>query len=250
MIKIKDAFEKGNALIPFVTGGDPDSETTKELLIAIEEAGADLIEIGLPFSDPVAEGVIIQDANERALKNGCTIDRFFAMIREARETVRVPLVVYTYVNPVFTYGKDAFMKQCVESKVQGIVLPDLPLEERGEVSGVCKEYGIELLSAVVPAPEARIAAITAKAEGFIHVVPCAEDADTEEIVKLVKKNTEVPCVLPFNEEDEELAKTPAAAADGIYLDTAIVRMIAEQGKEAVNTVRGYIKKLKDTVNNS
>ena len=157
MIKIEDAFKNGKAFIPFVTGGDPDLETTKKLLIAMEEAGADLIEIGLPFSDPVAEGVVIQEANERALRGGCTTDRLFDMVKEARETVKVPMVFLTYVNPIFTYGKEKFMKRCVECGIQGLIVPDLPYEEKQEISGVCEAYGVDLISLIAPTSRERIA---------------------------------------------------------------------------------------------
>ena len=205
MIKIEDAFKNGKAFIPFVTGGDPDLETTKKLLIAMEEAGADLIEIGLPFSDPVAEGVVIQEANERALRGGCTTDRLFDMVKEARETVKVPMVFLTYVNPIFTYGKEKFMKRCVECGIQGLIVPDLPYEEKQEISGVCEAYGVDLISLIAPTSRERIAMIAREARGFLYVVSSLGvtgvrreiQTDIREMVEQVRKNTKIPCAVGF-----------------------------------------------------
>ena len=150
MSRIAQAFQNGKAFIPFVTGGDPDLETTQKLLVAMQEAGADLIEIGLPFSDPIAEGVVIQEANERALAAGCTTDKLFDMVKRARQTVTVPMVFLTYINPIFTYGKEKFMKRCVECGIDGLIVPDLPYEEKGEIKDVCETYGCLLYTSPSP----------------------------------------------------------------------------------------------------
>ena len=150
MSRIAQAFQNGKAFIPFVTGGDPDLETTEKLLVAMQEAGADLIEIGLPFSDPIAEGIVIQEANERALSAGCTTDKLFDMVKRARQTVTVPMVFMTYINPIFTYGKEKFMKRCVECGIDGLIVPDLPYEEKGEIKDVCEAYGVDLISMIAP----------------------------------------------------------------------------------------------------
>lgn len=150
MIKIETAFKSGKAFIAFVTGGDPTLEVTEKLIPAMAEAGADLIEIGLPFSDPIAEGVVIQDANERALAAGCTTDKLFDMVSRVSKKVSVPLVFLTYINPIFTYGKEKFLRRCAQSGISGLIVPDMPFEEKGELKSVCAEYGVDIISMIAP----------------------------------------------------------------------------------------------------
>ena len=145
MSKISEAFKDTKAFIPFITGGDPSLEITEQLLYAMEEAGADIIEIGIPFSDPIAEGPVIQAANERALAAGCTTDKLFKTVKKARKKVQVPMVFLTYLNPIYTYGKERFMERCRGCGIQGVIVPDMPFEEKGELKEVCKEYGIEII---------------------------------------------------------------------------------------------------------
>lgn len=255
MIKIEDAFKNGKAFIPFVTGGDPDLETTKKLLIAMEEAGADLIEIGLPFSDPVAEGVVIQEANERALRGGCTTDCLFDMVKEARETVKVPMVFLTYVNPIFTYGKEKFMKRCVECGIQGLIVPDLPYEEKQEISGVCEAYGVDLISLIAPTSRERIAMIAREARGFLYVVSSLGvtgvrreiQTDIREMVEQVRKNTKIPCAVGFGISTPGQAAEMAAFSDGAIVGSAIVDLVAQEGRDSVETVRTYVKKMKEAL---
>ena len=170
MSRIKKAFENGPAFIGFLTGGDPDLDTTKKLICAMEEAGADLIEIGIPFSDPIAEGPVIQAADIRALSWGCRIDDLFNMVSEIRETVKIPLVFMTYINPIYTYGKEKFMKNCQKSGIDGIIVPDMPYEEKNELQPVCKEYGIDLISMIAPTSAERVLMIAKEAEGFLYCV--------------------------------------------------------------------------------
>lgn len=170
MSRIHQAFENKKAFIAFVTGGDPDLETTEKLVIAMEEAGADLIEIGIPFSDPIAEGVVIQEANIRALSAGCTTDKLFETVKRAREKVTVPMVFLTYINPIYTYGKEKFMRRCAECGIDGLIIPDLPFEEKGELLDVCRAYGIDIISLVAPTSHERIRMIAEKAQGFLYVV--------------------------------------------------------------------------------
>lgn len=255
MSRIKKAFENGKAFIPFVTGGDPDLETTKELLIAMEEAGADLIEIGIPFSDPVAEGPTIQAANERALMAGCTIDRLFDMIKEARKSVTVPLVFLTYINPIFVYGKTKFMERCVECGIDGLIVPDLPYEEKHEISDVCEEFGVDLISLIAPTSKERIEVIAREAKGFVYVVSSMGvtgvrqeiKADTKEMVELVKKAAKIPCAVGFGISNTEQAKAQAKVADGAIVGSAIVKLIAEHKKDSVTVVRKYVRDMKNAV---
>ena len=170
MSKISEAFKDTKAFIPFITGGDLSLEITEQLLYAMEEAGADIIEIGIPFSDPIAEGPVIQAANERALAAGCTTDKLFKTVKKARKKVQVPMVFLTYLNPIYTYGKERFMERCRECGIQGVIVPDMPFEEKGELKEACKEYGIEIISLIAPTSNERIMAIAKEAEGYIYCV--------------------------------------------------------------------------------
>ena len=167
MSRIGNAFKNGKAFIPFVTGGDPSLDVTEQLIYAMTEAGADLIEIGVPFSDPVAEGVVIQDANERALAAGCTTDKLFDLVAKVRKTVEIPIVFLTYVNPIYTYGKEAFLKKCRECGLDGLIVPDLPYEEKGEILPECEKYGVDLISLVAPTSHERVKLIAREAQGFL-----------------------------------------------------------------------------------
>lgn len=255
MSNIYKAFENKKAFIPFVTGGDPDLETTKNLLIAMEKAGADLIEIGIPFSDPIAEGPVIQEASQRALAAGCTTDKLFDMVKEARQRVKIPMVFMTYINPVYTYGKERFMKRCVECGIDGIIVPDLPYEEKEELSGVCESYGIDLISLIAPTSHERIAMIAKEAEGFVYCVSSlgvtgmrtSITTDIGAMVKLVKAQKDIPCAVGFGISTPEQAKKMSEHADGVIVGSAIVRMVAKYGKDCVEPVCQYIREMKAAI---
>ena len=170
MSRIQNAFKNGKAFIPFITAGDPDLDTTEKLIYAMEKAGADLIELGVPFSDPTAEGPVIQEANERALANGCTTDKLFDMMEKVRKNTEIPIVYLTYLNPIYAYGKEKFMKKCQECGVDGLIIPDLPYEEKDELSDVCKKYGIDMISLITPTSQERVTMIAKEAEGFVYCV--------------------------------------------------------------------------------
>lgn len=255
MSNIYKAFENKKAFIPFVTGGDPDLETTKNLLIAMEKSGADLIEIGIPFSDPIAEGPVIQEASQRALAAGCTTDKLFDMVKEARQRVKIPMVFMTYINPVYTYGKERFMKRCVECGIDGIIVPDLPYEEKEELSGVCESYGIDLISLIAPTSHERIAMIAKEAEGFVYCVSSlgvtgmrtSITTDIGAMVKLVKAQKDIPCAVGFGISTPEQAKKMSEHADGVIVGSAIVRMVAKYGKDCVEPVCQYIREMKAAI---
>ena len=200
MNKISEAFDKKKAFIPFITAGDPSLEVTEQLLYAMEEAGADLIEIGIPFSDPTAEGVVIQAANERALKAGCTTDRLFDMLEKTVGKIHVPMVFLTYVNPIYTYGKEKFMKRCVQCGISGLIVPDMPYEEKGELKPVCEAYGIQIISLIAPTSQERISMIAKEAEGYIYCVSSLGvtgvrseiKTDIKAMVDLVRQATDTP----------------------------------------------------------
>lgn len=255
MSRIAQAFQNGKAFIPFVTGGDPDLETTEKLLVAMQEAGADLIEIGLPFSDPIAEGIVIQEANERALAAGCTTDKLFDMVKRARQTVTVPMVFLTYINPIFTYGKEKFMKRCVECGIDGLIVPDLPYEEKGEIKDVCEKYGVDLISMIAPTSKERIKMIAREAKGFVYVVSSLGvtgvrseiSTNVEEMTDMIREATDVPCAVGFGISKPEQAAKMAAISDGAIVGSAIVRMVAANGKGCVPVVAKYVKNMKEAV---
>lgn len=255
MSKIGKAFENGKAFIAFVTGGDPDLETTEQILYAMEEAGADLIEIGIPFSDPIAEGAVIQEANERALAAGCTTDKLFDTVKKAREKVTVPIVYLTYANAVVKYGKEKFMKRCVECGIDGLIVPDIPFEEKEELSGVCDEYGVDLISMIAPTSHERIKTIAREAKGFVYCVSSMGvtgvrkeiKTDIGAMVKLVKEVTDTPCAIGFGIATPEQAEKMASLSDGAIVGSAIVKLVAQYGKEAPGYVGEYVKSMKEAV---
>ena len=258
MSKISEAFKDTKAFIPFITGGDPSLEITEQLLYAMEEAGADIIEIGIPFSDPIAEGPVIQAANERALAAGCTTDRLFETVKKAREKVQVPLVFLTYLNPIFTYGKERFMERCRECGIQGVIVPDMPFEEKGELREVCREYGVEIISLVAPTSHERITAIAKEAEGYIYCVSSLGvtgmrkeiSTDIQGMVDKVRQVTKVPCAVGFGISTPEQAQKMAAVSDGVIVGSRIVKIVEEYGDEAVPYVKDYVRNMKKAVKNS
>ncbi len=255
MSRIRNAFANGKAFIAFVTAGDPDLETTARLLPALEQAGADLIEIGVPFSDPVAEGVVIQRANERALAAGTTTDKLFELVAEARKTVSAPLVFLTYLNPIFTYGTERFMKRCRECGVDGLIVPDLPFEEKGELLPLCRTYGVELVPLVAPTSGERIERIAREAEGFVYCVSSMGvtgvrteiKTDIGEIVRHVKAATDVPCAVGFGISTPEQARKMAAVADGAIVGSAIVKLVEQYGRDCTGPVSDYVRDMKNAV---
>ena len=252
--EIKTAFDHGKALIGFVTGGDPDLETTEKLLPAMQEAGCDLIEIGVPFSDPIAEGPVIQEANERALSAGCTTDRLFESVRRVRESgaVSVPLVFLTYVNPIFTYGKERFMERCRECGIDGLIVPDVPFEEKGEIAQAAAEKDIDLISMIAPTSEDRIRRIASEAKGFLYVVSslgvtgvrASITTDIDGMMRLVREASDIPAAVGFGIARPEQARDMAAKSDGAIVGSAIVRIVAKHGRESVEPVSEYIRSLR------
>ena len=255
MSRIGNAFKNGKAFIPFVTGGDPSLDVTEQLIYAMTEAGADLIEIGVPFSDPVAEGVVIQNANERALAAGCTTDKLFDLVAKVRKTVEIPIVFLTYVNPIYTYGKEAFLKKCRECGLDGLIVPDLPYEEKGEILPECEKYGVDLISLVAPTSHERVKLIAREAQGFLYCVSSLGvtgvrseiRTDIGEMVSLAKSVSGVPCAVGFGISTPEQAKRMAEVSDGAIVGSAIVKIVAEHGADAVPYVADYVKRMKEAV---
>ena len=255
MSRITDAFAKEKAFIPFITGGDPDIETSYELIKTMAENGADLIEIGIPFSDPIAEGPVIQEADLRALASGTTTDRLFEMVEKLRKEVDIPLIFMTYMNPIYVYGTERFMKHCAEVGIDGVIVPDVPFEEKAELGMICKQYGVELISMIAPTSEERIAMIAKEAEGFIYCVSSLGvtgvrseiSTDIATMVKQVKAVTDVPVAVGFGISTPEQARKMAQVSDGAIVGSAIVKLVAQYGKKAVPYVRDYVKSMKQGV---
>lgn len=255
MSNIKKAFEKGKAFIAFLTCGDPDLETTADAVRAAVENGADLIELGIPFSDPTAEGPVIQGANVRALKGGVTTDKIFDFVRELRRDVRVPMVFMTYANVVFSYGAEKFLSVCREIEMDGLILPDLPYEEKGEFQPLCSQYGVDLVSLVAPTSEDRIAMIAREAEGFLYIVSSLGvtgerskiTTDIASMVSVARQNTEIPCAVGFGISTPEQAGHMAKLSDGVIVGSAIVRLLEKYGREAPEHIGRYVKSMKGSM---
>ena len=252
MSNIKSAFDHGKAFIPFVTCGDPDLETTGAIVRAAVENGADLIELGIPFSDPTAEGPVIQDANLRALSGGVTTDKIFAFVKELRRDVKIPLVFMTYANVVFSYGAERFFTACRDIGIDGLILPDLPYEEKEEFLPLCHQDGVDLISMIAPTSENRIAMIAKEAEGFLYLVSSLGvtgvrseiKTDLASIAEVVRQNTDIPCAIGFGISTPEQAKKMADLSDGAIVGSAIVKIIAQHGKNAAGPVGEYVKQMK------
>lgn len=252
MSKISEAFANGKAFIPFITCGDPDLDTTKEIVLSMAENGADLIELGIPFSDPTAEGPVIQGANLRALTGGVTTDKIFDMVRELRKNISIPMVFMTYANVVFSYDADKFISTCAEIGIDGLILPDLPFEEKEEFDDTCRKYDIDLISLIAPTSENRISMIASKAQGFIYIVSSLGvtgvrseiKTDIASIVKLIRNNSSLPCAVGFGISTPEQAAKMASVSDGAIVGSAIVKLIAKYGKDSAKYVGEYVKEMK------
>ena len=262
MSRINQAFQKGKAFIAFITGGDPSIEKTKEFVLSMVKAGADLIEIGIPFSDPIAEGPVIQEANIKALKGGATVEKMFTLVEELRKETDVPLVFLTYFNPVFYYGFNTnntsgqlFFERAAKAGLDGIIIPDLPFEEQTPVREAAGKSGIDLISLIAPTSETRIKEIAAAASGFIYIVSSMGvtgirgeiTTDLDSIVKSLREVTKVPAAICFGIHTPAQAAQMAQIADGVIVGSAIVKIIAEHGEAAGPYIYKYVKEMKDAI---
>ena len=255
MSKIAKAFQNGKAFIPFVTCGDPNLDTTKEIVLAMAKTGADLIELGIPFSDPTAEGPVIQEANIRALSVGTTTDKIFDLVRDIRTEIDTPMVFMTYANVVFSYGAEKFISTCQNIGIDGLILPDLPFEEKEEFLDLCHQYDVDLVSLIAPTSANRIAMIAKEAEGFIYLVSSLGvtgtrseiKTDLASIVEVIRENTDTPVAIGFGISTPEQAAKMAGIADGAIVGSAIVKLIAKHGTEAAPVVADYVKSMKEAL---
>ena len=253
--KIAEAFAHGKAFIPFVTCGDPSLEVTEQLVYAMEEAGADLIELGIPFSDPTAEGPVIQEANVRALSGGVTTDKIFDMVERIRQKTDIPMVFMTYANVVYSYGTEKFISKAAEIGMNGLILPDVPFEEKAEFDGVCKAHGLDLISLIAPTSHERITRIAKEAEGFVYCVSSlgvtgmrsSITTDIGAMVSLVKAAKDIPCAVGFGISTPEQAGEMAAKSDGAIVGSAIVKLCEKYGADCVPHVKEYVAAMKEGV---
>ncbi len=255
MNKIEEAFTNKKAFIPFVTAGDPDLETTEKILLAMQENGADLIEIGIPFSDPVAEGIVIQQADERALASGTTTDRIFNMVEKIADDIHIPMVFMTYANVIFVYGVEKFAKRTTEIGMAGVIVPDLPFEEKQEMEQVFSRYGLDVISLIAPTSNDRIQAIAREAKGVVYCVSslgvtgvrATIQKGVADMVREVKKVKDIPCAVGFGISTPEQAKEMADISDGVIVGSAIVKIVGQYGRDCAEQVGEYVRRMKQAI---
>lgn len=253
--RIAEAFNKGKAFIPFITCGDPSLEVTEKLVYVMEEAGADLIELGISFSDPTAEGPVIQAANVRALSGGVTTDKIFEMVKSIRKHTDIPLVFMTYANVVFSYGTKRFIKKASDLGMDGLILPDVPFEEKEEFDPVCRQYGLDFISLIAPTSHERIRMIAREAQGFLYCVSSlgvtgvrsSITTDIGGMVRLVKEEKDIPCAVGFGISTPQQAREMASCADGVIVGSAIVKLCGQYKEDCVSYVKEYVKSMKDAM---
>lgn len=255
MSRVTDVFSKGKAFIPFITAGDPHLSVTEELIPAMAMAGADLIEIGIPFSDPVAEGIVIQEADARALLAGTTTDKIFESVKRIRMKTSVPLAFMTYLNPIFVYGSERFIKNAAECGIDALIVPDMPFEEKEELKPYCNQYGIDLISLIAPTSKERIKTIAAEAEGFVYCVSSMgvtgvrKEITTNlgDMISLVKETKNIPCAIGFGISTPEQAAEMSQYADGVIVGSAIVKLAARYGADCIEPICSYVRKMKAAI---
>lgn len=255
MNSIVDAFDGKKAFIPFITAGDPDLETTEKIIFAMQENGADLIEVGIPFSDPVAEGIVIQQADERALASGTTTDKIFDMLAAMKDRIHVPMVFMTYANVIFAYGIERFAKRTKELGMAGIIVPDIPFEEKEEMDSVFGQHGLDVISLIAPTSKNRIQAIAAEAKGFVYCVSSLGVTGMRakigngvaDMIREVKKVQDIPCAVGFGISTPEQAKEMSQISDGVIVGSAIVKMVAEHGCDSAKHVGDYVRSMKQAM---
>jgi tryptophan synthase alpha chain len=255
MNKIQKIFQDKKAFIAFITAGDPNLETTEKLILEMEKAGVDLIELGIPFSDPVAEGPVIEKASERALKNGVTTDRIFDMVLNVRKKTDLPLAFMTYINPVFTYGVERFLKRCAECDICCVIIPDMPFEEKEEVAELFRQYDIKLISLIAPTSKQRIQTIAKEAEGFLYCVSSMGvtgmrseiSSNVEEMIAQVKSVNNIPCAIGFGISTPQQAAAMAKIADGVIIGSAIVNIVAQHGENCIRPVTEFVQSVKEAI---
>ncbi len=251
MNRIANAFQGKKAFIPFITAGDPSLEKTPEFILEMERAGASLVEIGIPFSDPIAEGPVIQEANIRALSAGCTTDKIFDMVAELRKETQIPLVFMAYANSLYKYGYENFCNRCQKVGIDGMIVPDMPFEEKNELGPIAKQYGLSLISMIAPTSESRIRSIAKEAEGFIYVVSSLGvtgvrnniTTDVESMVRAIREVTDTPAAVGFGINTKEQVHHYSSIADGAIIGSAIIKIVAQYGENAAEKIYSYVSEM-------
>lgn len=255
MSRIKKAFEGKKAFIGFLTAGDPSLEKTEEYILEMERAGADLIEIGIPFSDPIAEGIVIQEANIRALKNGVNVEQIFEMVERLRKKTEIPLVFLTYINPVYHYGYERFFERAKQTGLDGVIIPDLPFEEKGELKAAAEHNGVDIISLIAPTSQQRIEEIAADASGFIYIVSSMGvtgmrseiKTDISSILSAIRRVTDIPTAVGFGINTPKQAEAMGEQADGVIVGSAIVKIIEKYQDRAAQPLHEYVKSMKEAL---
>lgn len=255
MNRLENAFKDKKLFIPFITAGYPNLKKTEDFIYQAVSAGAGIIEIGIPFSDPVAEGPVIQEASQKSLEAGTTLDGIFKLVENVRKKVSIPLVFMTYINPVFRCGYDNFFKRCSLVGIDGIIIPDLPFEEKGEISEFAKKYDIKIISLIAPTSEERISAIAKEAEGFLYIVSSLGvtgvrqkiKTDLKSILESVRKYTSTPAAIGFGIHSPEQAKQMSQIADGVIVGSAIIKIIKQYGENADQYIFDYVKEMSSSI---
>jgi tryptophan synthase alpha chain len=255
MSKIKNAFKNKKAFIGFLTAGDPSFEKSEEFIMQMVRGGADLIEIGIPFSDPVAEGIVIQQANIRALKSGTTLNKVFSLVQSVRQKTNIPLVFLTYLNPVFNYGYEAFFAKCGQLGLDGIIIPDLPFEEKDEIKEIALKYDVDIISLIAPTSDERIEKIASESTGFLYIISSMGvtgmrsiiTTDISSMIKAVQKTSTIPTAVGFGINTPQQASNIASIADGVIVGSAIVKIIAEHKENAGSYIYEYVKSMKQAI---
>lgn len=255
MSRIKEAFKDGKALIGFLTAGVPSAEDTLRYMEDLETAGADLIEIGVPFSDPVADGAVIMEADVQALKNKVHLPQVMEIVKAFRKQSETPLVFLSYYNPIFNYGVKKFFEKAKAIGLDGVAIPDLPYEEQMEIRPFADTYGIDIIQIIGPASEERICQNVRNATGFVYIVSSVESANRKtdmkrnlaDIISVIRKTTDTPIVVGLDGHHPEELQKMKEMADGITTGSIVVDMINKNGKKAGKLVQKYMKKLKISI---
>lgn len=242
------------ALITFITSGDSGYETTEKAVLEMAKNGSDMIELGVPFSDPIAEGPIIQAASERSLKKGTTLVGIFEMVERLRKKTDIPLLLMMYLNTIYRFGTERFFKLCHEHGIDGVIVPDLPYEEKDEIQESADRYNIHNISLVTPASEDRIQMIAHQATGFLYCVSSngvtgvrsEYSTDFDAFFAPINKYSKVPCAIGFGISGPESAKKMSKYCDGVIVGSAIVRIVEQFGKESPEKIGEFVKSLRNS----
>lgn len=251
-----NVFNKGKAFIPFLTAGYPTLDATEKLILKMEEAGADLIEVGIPFSDPIAEGPVIQKSSQLALNNGVNVEKIFEMLKRIREKSNLPMVFMAYANSLFVYGLDKFFQKCQDLEIKGVILPDVPYEEKEEFEEVARKYDVEIISFIAPTSNERIKMIAQASRGFIYVVSSLGvtgvrdeiTTDLASINEVIRQTTITKTAIGFGINNPIQAKEVSKHADGVIVGSAIIKLIEKSGDNYLDAVYNYVKEMKEAIN--